>query len=837
MSSVTTPKRFQQAAIDSASKVLSSCLSDLEKIRGTTNEQAGRELLFASRGCVLFEAPTGTGKTLMAGNTVELLSMKHKIIWFWFAPFAGLIDQTMKAIKGEFRNLRIKDPAAERVLETLRSGDVFVTTWQSVAVANTSSRKVRQESETMMSLDHLIDQAKTLDFHVGAVIDESHHSFRGQTQAFSFFHDILEPSVAIMATATPRDHDVEDFTRKNGIKKLNRISVSRANGVEASLIKKGVKVAVFKTPQAGTENLINFRQTAIKCGVATHNRLKQQLDDLGLPVTPLLLIQFDKDKEQIEEWLYDLGFDKTNVRTHTADEPDKDLMTLAHDERVEVLLFKMAVATGFDAPRAFTLVSLRTSRDPDFGTQIVGRIMRVDRRLQGVADLPDALRYGYVFLSHNEAQTGLSTAAQRINAIKDELADVTDTVAVITVGNEEPVAASTEKGQMPIFIPQDPYQAEPPEFVEPATENTWNASLEPDPPAVQQVLGGFALLLGSPCPGTASTPATPLPGVSQPSIIGYAYPLRTDISFPRQFRRAIVSPNQTNLLAEVVSLFRFDDALINVAQQSATMILMEQIEIFDGRKERPETIQAQLAQKEINEAAQMNLRLANKDGMLDIKALHGALEEQLNIEFGRRGLAHLQTKEHLRAGVNKILALRKTALEAAIIEATKRHIEVQDADPIPNQIMSTTELHPSRFNVYGVYPDDINSWELAFAQDLDADMTGTVLWWHRNPPRKAYSVGIPLPGQEQQQNFFPDFIVGVNGRALGNGILLIETKRVLNDEEGNAQAKAQIDHPEYKKVMMLYWEREERWMVVSYDHAQGKNILDRVWNAGLMMGY
>lgn len=836
MSSVTTPKRFQQAAIDSASKVLSSCLSDLEKIRGTANEQAGRELLFASRGCVLFEAPTGTGKTLMAGNTVELLSMKHKIIWFWFAPFAGLIDQTVKAIKGEFRNLRVKDPAVERVLETLRSGDVFVTTWQSVAVANTSSRKVRQESETMMSLDLLIDQAKTLGFHVGAVIDESHHSFRGQTQAFSYFHDILEPSVAIMATATPRDHDVEDFTKKNGIKKLNRISVSRANGVEANLIKKGVKVAVFKTPQPGTESLINFRQTAIKCGVATHNKLKELLADQRLPVTPLLLIQFDKDKEQIEEWLYDLGFDETNVRTHTADEPDKDLMTLAHDERVEVLLFKMAVATGFDAPRAFTLVSLRTSRDPDFGTQIVGRIMRVDRRLQGVAGLPDVLRYGYVFLSHNEAQTGLSTAAQRINAIKDELADVTDPIAVITIGNEEPVAIQTEKGQMPIFVPEDPYQAQAPlEFVVPVEEIEWNASTEP--PAVQQVISGFSLAM-EPCQfGIPSTSTISVSGAPQPSVIGYTYPLRTDISFPRQFRRAIISPEQANLLAEVVSLFRFDDALVHVAQQSAAMILMEQIEIFDGRKERPETIQAQLAQKEIDKAAQMNLALANKDGILDVRALHDALEKQLNIEFGRRGLAHLQTKEQLRAGVNKILALRKTALEAAIIEATKRHIEVQDADPIPNQIVSTAELHPSRFGVYGVYPDDLNSWELAFAQELDADMTGTVLWWHRNPPRKAYSVGIPLPGQNEQQNFFPDIIVGVNDRALGNGILLVETKRVVNDEEGNAQAKAQIDHPEYKKVMMLYWEREERWMVVSYDHAQGKNILDRVWNAGLMVGY
>ena len=247
MSSVTIPRQFQQDSIDSATKVLSSCLSDLEKVRGTAHEQESRQLLFASRGCILFEAPTGTGKTLMAGNTVERLSLGHKIIWFWFAPFAGLIDQTTRAIKREFRNLRVKDLSVERNLTTLHSGDIFVTTWQSVAVANTASRKVRQDTETMLSLDLLVDQAKALGFHIGAVIDESHHSFRGQTQAFDFFHDVLTPAVTILATATPRDHDVEDFTKRNGIKKLNRISVSRAQGVDAGLIKKGVKVAVFKT--------------------------------------------------------------------------------------------------------------------------------------------------------------------------------------------------------------------------------------------------------------------------------------------------------------------------------------------------------------------------------------------------------------------------------------------------------------------------------------------------------------------------------------------------------------------------------------------------------------
>jgi len=264
---------------------------------------------------------------------------------------------------------------------------------------------------------------------------------------------------------------------------------------------------------------------------------------------------------------------------------------------------------------------------------------------------------------------------------------------------------------------------------------------------------------------------------------------------------------------------------------------MEQTEIFGQTLETPEEVLAILAQEEIDKHAQMNLFFANKDGMINIRDLFEALEKQLEREFQNRGWADMDEPGALRKAMNKILALRPDMLRDAVIEATKRHITVNDAATLPEEIITGSPLQPSRFNFYKVYPEDLNTWELSFAKELDQDMTGLILWWHRNPPRKPYSVGIPLPGQAQQSYYWPDFIVGVNGRSRGNGILLVETKRVLNDQEGNAHAKSKVEHPEYKKPMMLYWENESRWMVVEYDPAQDKNILDRVWKANLMVAW
>lgn len=833
--------------------MLTTCLLELSKVRGTHGYAESKRLIVADVGALLFEAPTGTGKTLMAGHVAERLSQLHtrtnvpKIIWFWFAPFTGLIDQAVQTIRTEFDTLRPKNPANEREPSDLKSGDVFVTTWASVAVSNEASRKSRTSTEEMPSIDNLVAAARAQGFVIGVVIDEAHHTFRGQTQAFAFYRTVLDPELTILATATPRDKDVEKFTKATGITNLRRITISRQDAIDERLIKEGVKVAVFKAP-TDVEELIDFKRTALRQGVATHLKIKQTLSDEGLSVVPLLLVQVDSGEESVEQavtWLKELGFstdgDSGLIRWHTAAEPDPYLSTIAADETVEVLVFKLAVAIGFDAPRAFTLVSFRPSRDEDFGVQIVGRILRVDRRLQTVKKLPDPLKYGYVFLSDNAGQAGLSSAAQRINAIKTELASVTTNVAVVTIGQGEPSAQVTRKGQ-PTFFP-DP----PPASIIGVGEGADDSQLGDENPTAPSIAGidsgtppelaqealweewGLTSPANDPGKGGGTAPTKSSAGSTT-----YTYPMQ-DLGAPKMFRRAVLEVASEDIVRDIVGRFRFDDDVLLVAQRNAASILMEEVEIFQNRKDRPEEIQAHLAQKEIDAKAQQTLFRADDFDVIDIRALHDALMQQLKKELRRKGINDsFDTDEKLRSGLHKILALRPQQLKRAVSETVVQYTVTVDAADLPLEIRSNVELQPARLNLYGVFPDDLNSWERPFAEYLDNDLTSTVLWWHRNPPRKPFSVSVPLPGQP---TFYPDFIVGIRERVRGNGILLVETKRDINDEERNALVKAQAEHPEYKKVMMLYWKDRQDWMVVEYDPVKDKNYLDRVLRPELMVTY
>lgn len=833
----TVLKRFQGDAVENGVAIFANCLRDLQALRGTERYAQSRPLIVGDTGAILFEAPTGVGKTLMAGHVAAETSLLHQsgaampVLWFWIAPFTGVIGQTVRTIRNEFDVLRVRDTATDRNPADLRSGDVFVTTWANVAVANAQSRRVRTATETAPSIDGLVQFARSQGFAIGAVIDEAHHSFRGQGEAIRFYREILDPELTIMVTATPRDRDVEAFKRGAGITNLRRITVSRRQAIEARLIKEGVKVAVFRAP-GDVEELIDFRKTALRQGVATHNALKTLLADLGSTVKPLLLVQVDSSSGSVDEavqWLREAGFntegEEATIRRHTADEPDPHLESLVADESVEALVFKLAVATGFDAPRAFTLVSFRPVRDADFGVQIVGRILRIDRRLQGLRDLPTALNYGYVFLSDNGGQAGLLTAAERINAIRSELASVTSSVAVVAFDGQSDTHR-TDGPQMTFY-----------------TSSGHNGRIEPEraarPAGLQAPSANSMSTILSDEWSLVSPPASPTVAAQRaaaaPPVGASVYHLNPALGAPRAFNRAVLSLESQDLVREVVSRFRFDDDLMLVAQRGATTIIMEEVEIFGGQMDRREQIRADLAQREIDARAQRNLFRSDDYNVIDIRALHGALVDQLGLEAHRHGIEHLfDTDAKRRGGLHKILALRPRILRRAISEAVARHTIAETAEPLPSTLVSPTPLMPAQLNLYGVFPDDLNTWEKPFAEYLDNDVSGTVVWWHRNPPRKPWSVGVPLPGQP---DFYPDFVVGVRGRSGRDSVLLMETKRMINDQERNALVKAQAVHPDYGRVMMLYWEEQREWRVVEYDAQQDRNYLDRTLRIELLATY
>ena len=451
----TTPRPFQEDAIASGLAIFQECQRLLD-VAG--NDPAGRNAALSQHGTLLLEAPTGAGKTLVAGRIAEAFAETERVIWFWFAPFKGVTGQTANALRAELPGLRLRDLATDRQPGGTHAGDVWVTTWQSVAARIKDQRNVHRTSESNATVEELLAGVREQGLRVGVVVDEAHHSFfsgKTDTQAMTFFKNILRPEYTVVVTATPDDRDVARFQRDLGLARLNRITISRNEPVAEGLIKEGVKcVAYFAPPDQ--QRLVDFEATALRDAAALHRRCKAELRTLGVKLTPLMLVQVESTAGilRARQRLMADGFTEAQIATHTAEEPDPSLLALANDESREVLIFKMAVALGFDAPRAGILVSMRAARDQDYGVQLVGRILRVHRRLQGRArakTLPPLLNYGYVFLADAEAQEGLDLAGQRINRLQTAYAKVSPTTALVRVAGQPQVQVVGLDGQTHLF--------------------------------------------------------------------------------------------------------------------------------------------------------------------------------------------------------------------------------------------------------------------------------------------------------------------------------------------------------------------------------------------------
>ncbi|MDI9333839.1 MAG: DEAD/DEAH box helicase family protein [Cytophagales bacterium] len=116
------------------------------------------------------------------------------------------------------------------------------------------------------------------------------------------------------------------------------------------------------------------------------------------------------------------------------------------------------------------------------------------------------------------------------------------------------------------------------------------------------------------------------------------------------------------------------------------------------------------------------------------------------------------------------------------------------------QVLASSKASSTEPEIFSVAKMDasfeFNTDELAFARALDRE--SAVVWWHRNPDRKSYSVA--LMRSDNQQMFYPDFVVCLTHIMDDEPLLrLIETKHDLKD----ATRKAQHVSKFYGKVLFL----------------------------------
>jgi hypothetical protein len=212
-------------------------------------------------------------------------------------------------------------------------------------------------------------------------------------------------------------------------------------------------------------------------------------------------------------------------------------------------------------------------------------------------------------------------------------------------------------------------------------------------------------------------------------------------------------------------------------------------------------------------------RILLKSPVFHGKELRAALLGRLTEILRSSGFAEASDADRVAQFLDILLVTHPHLLVEAQKAALAEGARLEEAKEIPEVLAADDPLPTSGFNVYGVYPPGMNNWERLFADFLESDMSGKLLWWHRNLPHKDWSVRLLLTSGK---GFFPDFIIGIKGRPKPNSALLVDTKYAF--ETANEAPKILADHNEYGRVLIVHKTGEKRWAKVRFDE-NGKPVL------------
>ncbi|MCC6323510.1 DEAD/DEAH box helicase family protein [Candidatus Nomurabacteria bacterium] len=334
---------------------------------------------------IVFQAPTGSGKTFMMSQYIaELIEeLKDKDLCFiWLSPGkGGLHEQSFKSIKKEFVGFPVAYLLEEEFFGSRRGiekNEVVVGNWEKLSNKDGKTgewkSKLMKDKETV-NFRELIENTRKSGLKIILIIDESHSRDKAD-RAFELRDQIIKADLTIEMSATPILHEGE-YNEK--------VEVQPNDVIEQGMIKKEILI------NEDIDKIDDDEKTSqeLVMEIAYHKRLKLRklYEKEGIEINPLVLVQIptsdagDDKKEFIESFLAEKGITKDNGKlavwlTDEKINQEAELITKNND-KVEFLIFKQAVDTGWDCPRAQILVKFREIKSLVFEIQTIGRILRM----------------------------------------------------------------------------------------------------------------------------------------------------------------------------------------------------------------------------------------------------------------------------------------------------------------------------------------------------------------------------------------------------------------------------------------------------------------------------
>jgi type III restriction enzyme len=369
-------KDYQKEAVENLQMKMENCL------RSSENE------------VVIFQAPTGSGKTVMVSSLLKKLVKSRKddkrFSFVWISV-RMLHEQSKDKLEKYYEDDRLLKCSHFEDLEDRKIGEneILFINWHSINKKDINI--FVRENEQDNNLNAVIKNTKEDGRAIILIIDESHHT--AGSEKSQELVEIIGPKITLEVSATP--HLKENISE---IEKVHLADVKAEEMIKSEIAVNpeflNIKVGTKSSDELVIEQALNKREELIKM-------YKKENSD----VNPLILVQLPDSrgdlinkKEDVVKILEKKGITEKNGKLAiwlSEDKSDTLPNIEKNDNEVEILVFKQAIALGWDCPRASILVIFRESKSFVFTIQTIGRIMRMPE-LKYYLKEPE-LNKGFVF--------------------------------------------------------------------------------------------------------------------------------------------------------------------------------------------------------------------------------------------------------------------------------------------------------------------------------------------------------------------------------------------------------------------------------------------------------
>ena len=391
----------------------------LEKLRQSAAVALGNYRATHTPQIVSYTAPTGAGKTIIMAALIEAIYHGDEIypeqndaIFVWLSDSPQLNEQSRikietKADKCFGRCVTINDESFDR--EILDDGHIYFLNTQKLGKSSNLTK--HSDSRQFTIWETLENTIKEKSDRLYFIIDEAHRGAQSGTElarATTIMQKFLKgspadklspmPVVIGMTATSQRFHRLAQ-----NIHSTTHYVVTTPDDVRASgLLKDKI---IISYPDVSGNDMAVLQAAADEWKDKWNHWAQYCFEQHYAYVNPILIIQVQNgsahrisatdldecirvieertgERFTIGQVVHAFGEGTATLQIHGLEVPYVEPSRIADDKRIKVVFFKETLSTGWDCPRAETMMSFRHANDYTYIAQLLGRMIRTPMQMR-----------------------------------------------------------------------------------------------------------------------------------------------------------------------------------------------------------------------------------------------------------------------------------------------------------------------------------------------------------------------------------------------------------------------------------------------------------------------